>query len=122
MRHCTSLNKSCIFTFCGPGPLIPIGISSSINNNGDFLNYLNNQYTLGHELTLALFVSLALLEIPYASDGSNNRKFDHCITVWTRKRKYYLDMKITNVILNELDIYKNSCFVFLRLLSTFLGR
>ncbi|CAB4378039.1 unnamed protein product [Rhizophagus irregularis] len=45
-----------------------------------------------------------------------------CITVWTRKRKYYLDMKITNVILNELDIYKNSCFVFLRLLSTFLGR
>ncbi|CAB5377993.1 unnamed protein product [Rhizophagus irregularis] len=73
-----------------------------------------------YQTTNALFVSLALLEIPYASDGSNNRKFDHCIKVWTRKRKYYLDMKITNVILNELDIYKNSCFVFLRLLSTFL--
>ncbi|CAB4440459.1 unnamed protein product [Rhizophagus irregularis] len=28
------------------------------------------------------FVSLALLEIPYASDGSNNRKFYCCITVW----------------------------------------
>ncbi|CAB4382138.1 unnamed protein product [Rhizophagus irregularis] len=45
-----------------------------------------------------------------------NKELKKCITVWTRKRKYYLDMKITNVILNELDIYKNSCFVFLRLL------
>ncbi|CAB5215829.1 unnamed protein product [Rhizophagus irregularis] len=51
----------------------------------------------------ALFVSLALLEIPYASDGSNNRKF-YC------KWNYYLDMKIINVILNELDIYKKLRF------------
>ncbi|UZO11050.1 uncharacterized protein OCT59_002625 [Rhizophagus irregularis] len=72
----------------------------------------------------ALFVSLALLEIPYASDGSNNRKFycvihkflhEYCLGL-ERKWNYYLDMKIINVILNELDIYKNSCFAFLRLL------
>ncbi|CAB4440426.1 unnamed protein product [Rhizophagus irregularis] len=39
-----------------------------------------------------------------------------------RKWNYYLDMKIINVILNELDIYKNSCFTFLRLLCLRRGQ
>ncbi|CAB4380873.1 unnamed protein product [Rhizophagus irregularis] len=39
-----------------------------------------------------------------------NKELKKCITVWTRKRKYYLDMKITNVILNELDKFIK-CFI-----------
>ncbi|CAB5215827.1 unnamed protein product [Rhizophagus irregularis] len=50
----------------------------------------------------ALFVSLALLEIPYAIE-----KVYHSLE---RKWNYYLDMKIINVILNELDIYKKLRF------------